>query len=146
MFDKKIILKLAEHVFKRGQGYYDKQTMHPTREWLLGLFVATVIIVIGATFSARSFLLYQSVNTDGGEYQKAVVKYNQVLAKRMLDMYTQRKEHFLALQSSVHMQAPVATTTVEAQPTKVISTSTPQLDTAEEDKQNSGGGGILMAN
>lgn len=124
MIDKKTILKIAEHVFKRGQGFYDKRMMHPTREWISGLFVFMIVVGLGAIQSGHTFLSYQNIQTEEGTFQEAIPKYNQALAKTVLDMYTKRQEVFFELQGNPLPDAviepevvsePFATSTVEVE-------------------------------
>lgn len=114
MIETKDILKMATHVFKRGQGVYDKRTMHPTREWFLGLFIFSVVVILGGIQSTYSFSRYQNLNTDGGQFSQSMVQFNASLAEKAIALYTKRKEAFTALQVSAQLQKPVENKTASS--------------------------------
>ena len=114
MIDTKDIVKMATHVFKRGQGVYDKRTMHPTREWFLGLFIFLVVVIAGGAQSAYMFSRYQNLNVDGGQFNQSMVQFNSSLAEKAIALYTKRKEAFTALQTSVQSQKPVENKTASS--------------------------------
>lgn len=124
MIDSKDILKMAKHVFKRGQGFYDKRSMHPTREWLIGLIIFTVLIIAGGVQGAYTFLQYQNLNTDSGSFNESIVQFNSALSEKAIVTYSKRKEAFTKLQGGAPVAKPVEIKTA----TSSAATTTPEVE------------------
>jgi hypothetical protein len=139
MIDSKDILKMAKHVFKRGQGFYDKRSMHPTREWLIGLFVLVVLIIVGGIQSAYTFLQYQNITTDGGSFNESIAQFNSALSEKAIATYLKRKEAFTKLQGEVPIQRPVEIKVA----TSSVATTTPEVETSVATSSTSGGAPLV---
>jgi hypothetical protein len=140
MIDTKDILKMATHVFKRGQGFYDKRSMHPTREWLIGLFIFAALIIIGGVQAAYTFVEYQNISTEGGSFTESMVQFNSTLSENAITTYSKRKDAFTKLQGSIPVQKPVETKTV----TSGATTTKPDMVT--EPESTTVNGGVDLAN
>lgn len=124
MSDRKNIIHIARNIFKRRHGFYDKSTFHPARDWLFGLFLSLIVIVIGGAQGAYTFLKYQNVTTEGVEYAETVTRYDHSLVQKALTTYTQRQDTYLKLQGEVVVK-----------PVEVVATTTAtttELDISEE--------------
>jgi hypothetical protein len=130
MIDTKDILKMATHVFKRGQGFYDKRSMHPTREWLIGLFIFMVMICAGGAQSAYTFIRYQNLNTEGGEFRDSMVQFNPSLADEGIKLYTKRKEAYDAIRGMVVNEKPAVVETIENTATSSVPVTTSEPEVA----------------
>jgi len=121
MFDKKIVAKILVLFSQQGHSPYDKRTMHPKREWFLGLLVFLLIVIAGGLESAHVFLQHQNIRADQGAYEGTVIEYSEVLADNVLAVYTKRKDVFFALQENTQpiqvvtpeVSAPTASTSTE---------------------------------
>ncbi len=140
MIDPKDILKMATHVFKRGQGFYDKRSMHPTREWLIGLFIFVVLIIAGGIQSVYSFLQYQNLSTDGGSFTESMAQFNSALTEKAITNYGKRKEVYRQLQGEAPLAKPVeiktatstvATTSSEVEAIVATTTNTGDIDSVQ---------------
>jgi len=127
MFNKKTIVKLLKLVTRHRQGFYDKRTTHPTREWMIGLFLFVTIILLGSLQSAHIFLNYQNINMGDGIFQEKVAEYSRPLAEKALSIYSKRKDDFLLLQNSS-----VLTPEAVSEPITIEATSTPEVVAEEE--------------
>lgn len=124
MIDKKQILKMADHVFKRSSGVPDKRLMHPEREWITGLGMFVGILLIGGGLSSLLFFQYRNVDVQNGEVGVTIPKYNETLIQNVLDYYGERERTFSALvgETPVVPQLDASTSSTTASTTADIST------------------------
>ena len=116
--NKKDILKMVRHVFRRSQGLPDKRLIHPVREWTVLLGIATVIFIIGAMYTARLFVSYTDLNVESGTEGATPVRYNQERVAEVLREYQLKQDRFDELAGSA--PAPAATTTESVIETEAV--------------------------
>ena len=136
MIDKKQILKMAEHVFRRSSGIPDKKLMHPKREWAIGMVLFAVILVGGSILSSWSFAQYRNIDTQTGEASIQIPKYNETLIKNVLEEYKQREVIFntyVTDTSLVPVIEVVATSSTNAEsPTDDVASTTVNVENPSE--------------
>jgi hypothetical protein len=121
MIHKDNILKSVLGLFTKGGVSYDKKFTDPRRDWFIGLLVFLVIVVAGGVYSAQMFVTYRSLNTDGGDYDDSLVRYNKSLIEEVLAVYEARKESFDTLKEK---STPIVNVPpVVPEPTTTASTS-----------------------
>lgn len=88
------IKKMAKKVMRHGHHLPDRRLIHPDREWLIGLSIFAILLVVGTVYEIRNFLHYSSLESsvDTGEIQ--LVEYNQTNAARVLEIYQKKAETF----------------------------------------------------
>lgn len=141
MIDKKHIIKIAKHAFKRSQGIPDRKLIHPRREWALGILFFAAILIGGSFLSALSFAEFRNITTEGGEAGIAVPRYNESLISQAIDFYKQKQAVFNSLtnNSSAVIEVPelVASSTPEvavASSTLVSDTETAEIEAEAKDE------------
>lgn len=118
MIDKNNILKFVQHVYRRGSGIPDRRMFHPRREWLIGLMVFLVIIVVAAIWSVHSFNVYKTIDSRTYEVQKEVPTYNANQVNFVLNQFAEREGAFnvilneIKLFTEVHVSDTASTTDV----------------------------------
>lgn len=129
MIDNILTLLKLENLLKGRRSSYDKRIMHPTREWLVGLGIFSVIVIVGSVQSAHSFSVYQNIRSkEGGVFQEKITHYNQALAQTALGIYIQKEEQFKLLQNEAPpVAAPETTSASEAE---VRTSEVPVVDAA----------------
>ena len=117
MIDKKDIIKMAKHVFKRGKGYPDRRLIHPKREWTVGLFMSLLVLFVGGTAAAQLYSTYRNVNTLLQVTPATMPRYNAQAVETALTEYRLREQEYESLQknkgvsqSVVPVVTPAATT------------------------------------
>tara|TARA_B100000745_G_scaffold285608_1_gene220947 strand:- start:971 stop:1348 length:378 start_codon:yes stop_codon:yes gene_type:complete len=90
MIDKKEILKMATHVFKKGQGYPDRRLMHPRREWSVGVLLLTIVILLGGFASSQIYLKYSNIEALIPETEVEIVAYDEAAVKEALETFRKR--------------------------------------------------------
>lgn len=115
MIEKKDILKMAKHVFKRAGGGRDHEIMHPYREWGAGVLVALIIAIAGASLAVERYLTYSGINVEVSDIGDDAVKYRGAQVEQALLMYEDRKRKFENLVAEMPDTPPVeemATSTI----------------------------------
>lgn len=91
MIKKSDILKFIKHVHRKSSGLPDRRLMHPRREWLIGLGIFFIVVVIGAVISIGSFETYKNIDQRDYKVDVTVPTYNQKLANTVLTDYAERQ-------------------------------------------------------
>jgi len=81
---------MAQHVFKKGQGYPDRRLMHPRREWSIGLLVFAVVVVGGAFASSQVYVKYSDVDALIIEADTKIVSYDKQTVDAALELFRKR--------------------------------------------------------
>lgn len=113
--------------FGKGHVSHDKRFTNPRRDWFIGLLLFLLVVGAGGAYSAHMFVTYRSLNTDGGDYEESLVRYNENLIQEVLGVYQERKVNFDALRN--------VRTQVVLPPVVVVSSST--ASTSQEVLQES---------
>jgi len=92
MANKNDILKMARHVFRRGQSIPDRRLMHPKREWAIGLIVALAVMVVGFWYNLDRFSYYRDLESAVPPNSIRIVPLNNLLMKEVLTDFSKRRE------------------------------------------------------
>jgi hypothetical protein len=141
MITKEHILQYLQKAFKTRRAVYEKRMTHPVRDWLIGLALFLLVVLLGGTQTAIMFVTYRNINTDGGTYEEALPRYNALLVENMLKKYEARKDAY-----GIHGQTEVVVTpeAVPVQSTSTaIATTTEEVDTEIETGEEEG---VIMSN
>ncbi|MFT5849766.1 MAG: hypothetical protein ACI9H6_000582 [Patiriisocius sp.] len=103
MIDKKSIVKMAKHVFRKGNGYPDRRLIHAKRDWAIGLFIFALVVIAGGAIAGDTFALYTNVALTEGDPGERIPSYNQRAADVALGLYRQRVERHEELQGVVNV-------------------------------------------
>ena len=97
MIETKDIKKMVSHILKRDQGIADTQIMHPSREWLTGLGIATVIVALGSWFCFYIYLSHQSEMQAEVVVTEQAVPYQAAVVKSALELFAAKEKKFKAI-------------------------------------------------
>jgi hypothetical protein len=101
MIDKKSIIKMANDVLHRSQGYPDRRLLHPSREWGIGLVVFALVVITGSFFVGNIFIEYRSIDTVQSDAEVSIPQYREVHVTDALDLYRARNEEYERLRGDV---------------------------------------------
>lgn len=94
MINKKDVTKIFKKVIKRDHGVPDRQLMHPKREWSVGLFLFSILIVAGSTYALIIFNDYSDISVDKESVEVNQLHYKRADAQEAIRLYQQRKDVF----------------------------------------------------
>jgi hypothetical protein len=127
------IQAVAKKLFHHNRGIKRTKLMHPNRDWLIGVLVGILIIVVMIGWSAYTYLEKRdAIGLTDTSVEPVVPVYKADTVQDALDLYQNREEVFAQLnQSNVSIAEPevdtVSTTTssttdqvVEEQPTAEV--------------------------
>lgn len=112
MISKKDILNMVRNVAHRSNGGAEKKTLHPRREWFVGICLFTVISVAGGILDARNFTEYDGLESTIENTTPPITTYNASTAANAKEIYLKRTASFEAL-VRVTPEVPVVTQTDE---------------------------------
>lgn len=117
MIDKKVIIQMAEHVFRKSQDYPDRRLMHPNREWGIGLVFFICIVLTGSVLSGNVFVKYRNVGNIKGSSGESIPQYREVIVKDALEAYRIQSAAYNELRGQVPVVVPVDVVSVDASST-----------------------------
>lgn len=94
MISKNDIIKMAQHIGRRGNDIKDRTLLHPNREWAIGLLVFLLFTLGGAGYNAYIFNYYASMEEYVTANDLPKVEYKQPLITRVLEDYDARDKAF----------------------------------------------------
>lgn len=107
MITKQDILKMAKTVFKRSRGKYQHQLMHPTREWLIGLFCSAIFLVVGSVWVWGEFAYYQNLRPEGGQLTQPDVQYREVAVRAAIDRFSEKAVRYNTILNAEPLVDPI---------------------------------------
>ena len=90
---------MTHHILRRGAGVPDHKIMHPERDWVIGLTIATLVFISGAVYSGNKFTEYLSLLDEEVAADSTVVQYKQTAISEVLGKYGERTKKFEELRS-----------------------------------------------
>ncbi len=114
MIDKKYIVSLLVKVTSGQKKKFVKQTIHPRREWFIGLLLFVVLVALGGAFSAYNFVRYTALHVTLPGSTPTVEMYKENTVKKALQIYTEKQKTFSGSFESIQTpEVPVETPVVE---------------------------------
>jgi len=111
---------LAKKLFRHKQGLRQVKLMHPKRDWLVGVLVGIIIMVMMVGWSAYTYLeKREAITLDATDIEAQIPVYRSDVVEDALSIFTARKERFEQLN-----QRSVVTSAPEPEVTPEVSTST----------------------
>jgi hypothetical protein len=129
MINKKQIAELAKSILRRQRGLKDPQLMHPSREWVTGLFIALIIFVLCALWSVQSFVRNRNISSEqvGVDVGETTV-YRKSMVDAALQEFAKRETKFQALLNmSLPVSKPAEIKIPDTQVELAASTSEPEI-------------------
>jgi len=99
MITKNDIVKMTHHILRRSAGVPDHKIMHPERDWVIGLLIATIVFMSGAVYSGNKFVGYLNLIDEEVVADSTVVQYRQSSISAALGEYGERARKFEELRS-----------------------------------------------
>ncbi len=94
MIDKKFIVSLLVKATSGQKKKFVKQTIHPRREWFIGLLLFVVLVAVGGAFSAYNFVRYTALHVTLPGSTPTVEMYKENTVKKALQIYTEKQKTF----------------------------------------------------
>jgi len=117
MIAKKDILKIVHHILRRQRGTPDRRLMHSARDWVIGLFAAGMLCIVGSGYDGYLFFVEMRGEESVGVEQTETLRYENKTIATALKEYQQRVEQFENLRAN----QPSGPSFVEVQSTEVES-------------------------
>lgn len=97
MISKKDILKMVRSVTRHRQGKQARALMNPHRDWFIGVGLFIVIAAVGGVFNARSYVYYNTVESQVTEDTVPVKQYRADGVRAAIERYDARSAQFARL-------------------------------------------------
>ncbi len=107
MFDLSHITEIAQRAFAISRGACEPPLTHPSRDWLIGLCIFSIIMVLGSVHSAREFIAFGDVSVQEGRETHGMPEYHELEVATALRTFGERATLFESLRAN----APVSTST-----------------------------------
>ena len=106
--NSQLIQDLAKKLFRHNQGLQSAQLMHPKRDWLLGVLVGLLIIILMIGWSAYTYLEKRdAIGLNNSSAQAEIPVYRSDTVEDALALFEQRKEAFVQLSQSDTPAVPI---------------------------------------
>ncbi len=127
----KDILNTFKNALHSKEGSFDKRTMHPVRDWFIGLFIFVSILVLGGIQSALVFVDYRNIEIGAGNAETSDgVSYNGSLVHLALEAYRAKALQYKLPETITLPQTP------EVSPVVATSTATSSVPTEEPEDED----------
>lgn len=120
MMNKPEFTKIAKNIINSQKQLKNPQIVHPSREWLIGIFVALVIFGASAAWSLQTYKQYQNTSVDENKQSEVDVVYRESLVEAALEKFlTRSQKHAIYIEGSLpeaivpNLEGEEATTSTE---------------------------------
>lgn len=99
LLNKEDVKKLARKVWKHHQGMKSVSIMHPTRDWLVGVGIAVMIIILSGAWSVSRYIDNKTIATTllETDVEAGAVLYRESLVAQALNIFAERQRTVEAL-------------------------------------------------
>lgn len=97
MIDKKTIIQFLSVLTHGPKKKFTKQTIHPRREWFIGLALFTAIVLLGGAVSFYSFTRFEDIHLTLKASTQNVETYKENTVIKALGIYGEKKKRFTQL-------------------------------------------------
>jgi len=102
MMNKPEFTKIAKNILNSQKQLKNPQIVHPSREWLIGIFVALVIFGGTSAWSLQTYKQYQNTSVDVNKQSEVDVVYRESLVKAALEKFlTRSQNHAIYIKGSL---------------------------------------------
>lgn len=92
MMNKTEFTKIAKNILNSQKQLKNPQIVHPSREWLIGIFVALVIFGASAAWSLQTYKKYQNTSVNINQQNEVDVVYRESLVNAALEKFVARSQ------------------------------------------------------
>lgn len=97
MIDKKTIATLLSKLTHGQRKVSAKQTIHPKREWFIGLALFVLVTLFGGLLSVYNFTRFSDIHLTLKASTQTVVSYKEQTVKKALSVFGEKKKNFEVL-------------------------------------------------
>lgn len=97
MIEAKDIKKMVAHIVRRNNGITDTAIMHPSREWFIGLSLATCIVALGSWFCWYLYSVQTLKMQSEVIVSESAVPYQAATVKSALELFDTKQEKFMKI-------------------------------------------------
>lgn len=97
---------MIKHVARRSRNVPDRRLMHPKREWLIGLGLFTLVLVVSGIVSAQRFAYFSHIETHLEATELNVVTYKTGAMNDVIRQYDERTVRFQQLRNGIAPRTP----------------------------------------
>lgn len=130
MIGKNDLITMAHRIIRTGKGGSVHRSMHPHREWYIGLAIAFLIAGTGVVYNTQTFRYYHAIEHNIVPTEAPSAAYDKASVVKVLKVYRAREAAFIVGQEGFDALIPgegAATSTA----TSTTATSTPETDPAD---------------
>ncbi len=121
MIENEFVKKITNKILKnRKLAFFDRDIMHPEREWFLGIFVAIVILGAGTFWSTKTYVQFSNILLTNEDEEENVV-YRASMVEAALVDFAARKKVYQELKAQLVNKYPKQETSVPVPETNVPS-------------------------
>jgi hypothetical protein len=151
MIENNPIKKMVSSILRnRKKALFDRNIMHPEREWFLGVFLGLVILCIGIAWSVSTYMQFKNVSLTSLSTEEENVVYRQSLVDTALADFEVRKKSYEDLKKqllgkykkSIEVVAPPVVSTENSSSTENTVVEEPLVASPEETSPVEEGGEI----
>jgi hypothetical protein len=100
MIRKKLFSGIFSQILKEyRKRLYNKQTIHPRRDWFIGTLAFSVLVFFGGIYALITFMSYQNLETIHNQPDSSVEVLKENSAQKVLQKYRERKALFASERS-----------------------------------------------
>jgi hypothetical protein len=99
MMTKNNILKMVKSVARHGQGRRSTRLVHPARDWMIGLLLEVVLLMVASACAAYVFVAFSDSADEAVPIESAVIVYQQSKVSSVLEVYQRRAALFETLRA-----------------------------------------------
>lgn len=113
MIENTFIKKIASGILRDHKlTIVERNIMHPERDWLLGIFVGTVVVTIAAIWSVNIYLQFKNISVVSSAESPESVIYKENLVNIALTDFSKRKDLYQSLKQELLNMKQAATVVV----------------------------------
>ena len=151
MIENNPIKKMVSGILRnRKKAHFDKNIMHPQREWFIGVFLGLVILGVGIAWSVSTYMQFKNVSLSSLATEEENVVYKESVVDTALADFEVRKKSYEDLKKqllgkykkSVEIVAPPVVATDNASSTENTVVEEPLIASPEETSPDEDGGEI----
>ncbi len=113
MIKKFDIIAAARGIVRTNKGYRAPILIHPQRDWWIGIFLFSVLVLVGGGVLARMYMINNTLDALVGAEANAIPRYQEEIVQDVLVAYRERAAAYQTFIGNPPELPPTATTTEE---------------------------------
>ena len=100
MIRKSELLKVTRQILRRGLGLPVKTQLNPDRDYLIGILVMLLIVLVGALYAMQLFITHSERSGKTAADLGIRTNYDQTTINEAIDLFTDRAATFETLKNN----------------------------------------------